>query len=122
MSVTPLPKLKAKRRQSPRAPTHLSKKTREWWQKIVEAYQFEEFELRLLTAAAEAWDRKEKAREAVEKDGLTYLDRFKQPATRPEVGIERDSRLAFFRCMRQLALSEEPPEDRPKPYRFGGKK
>lgn len=58
----------------------------------------------------------------IEKEGLTYLDRFGQPATRPEVAVERDSRLAFFRCMRQLALSEEPPDDRPKPLKFGGRK
>jgi P27 family predicted phage terminase small subunit len=122
MSVSTLPKLSGKRHKPPKPPRHLSKKTREWWRKIVEAYKFEDFELRLLTAAGESWDRKEKAREVIEKDGLTYLDRFGQPATRPEVGIERDSRLAFFRCMRQLALSEGPPEDRPSPLKFGGKK
>jgi phage terminase small subunit len=121
MTVHPLPKKPLVKPKGPRAPLHLSKKTREWWQRIVESYDFEDFELRLLTAAGEAWDRKEAARQAIEKQGLTYLDRFQQPATRPEVAIERDSRLAFFRCMRQLALSEEPPEDRPVPLKFGGK-
>jgi P27 family predicted phage terminase small subunit len=122
MTVHPLPKSPAKKAKAPRAPSHLSKKTRDWWQRIVRAYEFQDFELRLLTAAGEAWDRKEIAREVIEKEGLTYLDRFKQPATRPEVAVERDSRLAFFRCMRQLALSEEPPEDRQNPLKFGGKK
>jgi len=122
MSIHTLPRQSAKQHKAPRAPLHLSKKTREWWQRIVEAYEFQDFELRLLTAAGESWDRKEAARGVIEKEGLTYLDRFSQPVTRPEVGIERDSRLAFLRCMRQLALSEEPPEDRPKPLKFGGRK
>ena len=91
-------------------------------QRIVETYEFQYFELRLLTAAGEAWDRKEKAREVIETQGLTYTDRFGQPAARPEVAIERDSRLAFFRCMRQLALSEEPPDNRPSPLKYGGRK
>jgi hypothetical protein len=96
-------------------------KTREWWQMIIDAYEFQDFELRLLTAAGEAWDLKERAREVIEKQGLIYLDRFGQPATRPEVAIERDSRLAFARVMRQLARSEEPPEDRPVRLKYGGK-
>src|SRR5262245_29195629 len=121
MRVSTLPKLPAEIK-TPRAPSHLSKKTREWWQRIVEAYEFQDFELRLLTAAGEAWDRKEKAREVIETQGLTYTDRFGQPAARPEVAIERDSRLAFFRCMRQLALSEEPPDNRPSPLKYGGRK
>jgi phage terminase small subunit len=122
MNVHPLPKKAQFKHKVPRAPLHLSKKTREWWQRIVEAYEFQDFELRLLTAAGESWDRKEAARQIIEKDGLTYVDRFGQPATRPEVAIERDSRLAFFRCIRQLALSEERPEDRPSPFKYGGKR
>jgi phage terminase small subunit len=112
----------SKKARKPIAPRHLSKNTRAWWQKIVAAYAFEDFELWLLTAAGEAWDRKEDARIIIAEKGLTYVDRFGQPVARPEVAIERDSRLAFFRCMRQLALSEEPPEDRPKPLKYGGKK
>jgi hypothetical protein len=83
MTVHPLPKRPTKQRKPPRAPLHLSRKTREWWSRVVDAYDFEDFELRLLTAAGEAWDRKEAAREVIETDGLTYLDRFKQPAARP---------------------------------------
>src|SRR5580765_6292443 len=102
-------------RKSPaiEAPAHLAEATRQWWSQIVDSYTFEDFELRLLTAAAEAWDRKESARSVIEKDGLTYRDRFGQPATRPEVSIERDSRLAFLRAMRELNLKAEPPDVRP---------
>jgi len=107
-------------RKSPaiEAPAHLAEATRQWWSQIVDSYTFEDFELRLLTAASEAWDRKESARSVIEKDGLTYKDRFGQPATRPEVSIERDSRLAFLRAMRELNLKAEPPDVRPTPLRY----
>lgn len=78
-----------------------------------------EFELgdhhvRLLTLAAQAWDRAEEAREALAEHGTTYTDRFGQPRARPEVAIERDARLAFARLLRELDLDGEPaPAPRP---------
>jgi hypothetical protein len=66
--------------------------------------------IRLLTLAAESWDRCQQAREALE-DGLTFTDRWGQPHAKPEVAIERDSRLAFARLLRELDLDTEPPAD-----------
>jgi hypothetical protein len=77
----------------------------------------------LLTKAAEAYDRADEARAAIEKHGTTYLDRFDQPCARPKVAIERDSRLAFARLVRELNLSEAPDDPpRPNSLRFGGRK
>src|SRR3954447_1015673 len=42
---------------------------------------------------------------------MTYLDRFKQPRGRPEIAIERDSRLRFARLLRELALDVSDPDD-----------
>jgi len=78
-------------------------------------YELEDHHLRLLTLAAEAWDRTQQAREALEEHGLTYLDRFDQPRSRPEVAIERDSRIAFARLLRELALDIEAPPDAARP-------
>ncbi len=48
------------------------------------------------------------------KHGTTYDDRFGAPHARPEIGIERDARLAFVRCLRELGLDvSEPGESRP---------
>ena len=69
-----------------------------------------EDERRLLTACAESWDRLQQAREALAANGLTYLDRYGAPRSRPEVAIERDSRIAFARLLRQLDLDAGPPE------------
>jgi hypothetical protein len=67
----------------------------------------------LLTAAAEAWDRCQEARVALAGVGTTYQDRFGQPKSRPEVAIERDSRIAFARLLRELALDGAPdPKER----------
>jgi len=76
---------------------------------VVTTYVLEAHHRRLLTLAAEAWDRTCQAREALAEHGLVFEDRFGQPHARPEVGIERDSRLAFARLLRELDLDVEPP-------------
>jgi hypothetical protein len=48
------------------------------------------------------------AREAIEEHGMIFEDRFGQPITRPQVAIERDSRLAFARLITQLGLRDMP--------------
>lgn len=78
---------------------------------MVRTYRLEPHHVRLLTLAAEAWDRKQQARRALVKHGTTYTDRFGQPRARPEIAIERDSCLAFARLVRELGLKElEPPD------------
>jgi phage terminase small subunit len=67
------------------------------------------------TKACEAWDRSEQAREALAKHGMTYEDRFGAPRSRPEIAIERDSRLAFARLVRELGLNVAPPLESPPP-------
>lgn len=95
-----------------KAPLHLKKQTAEWWLSVMADYQLEPHHVRLLTLAAEAWDRGVQARELLAEMGLTFDDRFKQPHARPEVGIERDSRIAFARLTRELGLDYEI-ENRP---------
>jgi phage terminase small subunit len=92
----------------PRPPKHLQRATTKWWRAVVEEYELAGHHLRLLTLAAEAWDRGEQARQALET-GLTFSDRFGQPHARPEVNIERDSRIAFARLIRELDLDVDAP-------------
>lgn len=103
-----------------KGPAHLKLATRRWWVSVAEDYQLEAHHLRLLTLAGEAWDRCQQAREALAKHGLTFEDRFHQPHARPEIAIERDSRIAFARLLRELALDIEPPREPGRPPGLGG--
>ena len=98
------------------APGHLRPGTRQWFEAVTAEYILEEHHVRLLTLACEAWDRCCEAREAIEKHGLTYIDRFDQPKIRPEAKEERANRIEFARLVRELGLDVEPP-DAPRPPR-----
>ena len=99
-----------------RAPLHLQPETRRWFRYVVTEWaDLEPHHVRILTAACEAWDRCCQAREVIDDKGLTFEDRFGAPRTRPEIGIERDSRLAFLRAVRELDLDVEPPSQPGRP-------
>ena len=95
-------------------PKHLRPATAKWYRRVLEDFDLEEHHRRILLCACESWDRCEAARLALAKHGMTFDDRFGQPHARPEIGIERDARLAFVRCLRELGLDvTEPNENRP---------
>ena len=96
-----------------KAPKHLQAATRQWFEAVAEAYVLEDHHRRVLELAGTAWDRAEAARKAIAKRGLTFIDRFGAPHTRPEDAIERDGRLAFARIVRELDLDADvTPEPR----------
>jgi len=72
-------------------------------------YSLEPHHIRLLTLACEAFDRCTQAREAIAAEGLTIATGDGGCKAHPAVAIERDSRLAFCRCLRELDLDVEPP-------------
>ncbi|WP_008549704.1 P27 family phage terminase small subunit [Bradyrhizobium sp. CCGE-LA001] len=92
-------------------PKHLRADTASWFESVINDFELDSHHIRLLTKACEAWDRSELAREALAKYGMTYQDRFGAPRARPEVAIERDSRLAFARLVRELGLDVAAPAD-----------
>lgn len=94
-------------------PRHLSKQMRSWVLSVLDRYEIEPQHFKILVLAAEAWDRCENARAVLSKQGVSYRDRFGAPRARPEVAVERDSRIAFVRCLRELALENETPTDKP---------
>ena len=95
--------------KKPAIPAHLAPPTRKWFGAVLENYALEDHHVRLLTLAAESWDRGQEARAGLVEHGLTYADRFGAPHARPEVAIERDSRLQFARLVRELDLDVEAP-------------
>jgi phage terminase small subunit len=97
-------------------PAHLRPETKAWWQSIITEQDIQPHQLRTLLCAAEAWDRKEEARAALNEHGLSYVDDRGMIRQRPEVAVERDSRTAYLRAMRELKLDAEPPKEK----RLGG--
>jgi len=98
-----------------RAPGHLQASTRAWYEQVLTDYELEQHHIRLLTLACESWDRCCQAREVLAAHGLTVNDRFGFPRARPEVAIERDSRIAFARLCREMDLDTEAPSVSPRP-------
>jgi len=97
-----------------RAPRHLKAATRRWWETVAGDYHLEAHHLRTLTAASEAWDRYQEARELLAREGAVYRDRFDSPRKHPAVSIEENARTAFLRAVRELALEDsDQPEVRP---------
>lgn len=104
--------MKGKAHEAP--PRHLSADSKSFWRRIVAEYDLEEHHRRVLTAACEAWDRMNAAGAAIRSGGLIVTDRFAQERAHPAVAIERDSRIAFIRALRELDLEGESlPDPRP---------
>jgi phage terminase small subunit len=95
-------------------PGHLRTETQRWWAGVLSEYLLEAHHIKLLTLAAESWDRATEAREAIAEHGLTFCDRFGSPRKRPEVSIAEAATIAFARLCRELDLSEDSaPDHRP---------
>jgi P27 family predicted phage terminase small subunit len=109
----------AEPKPSPKPPPHLSASSKRWFREVVDTYALEPHHLKLLQAAAEAWDRLQEARAALKRDGITTVDRFGGLKAHPCVAIERDCRIAFARLVRELDLEGEVAPDPRQPRRRG---
>ena len=92
-----------------KAPKHLTRASKRWFREVVAEWELSEHHRLILIIAAESWDRLVQAREVIDREGLTFIDRFGAPRSRPEISIERDCRIAFMRAIRELDLDVEPP-------------
>jgi phage terminase small subunit len=87
----------------------------------VKEFAMADHQLRTLTAACESWDRKESAREVIAAEGLTFTTKYGEVRPHPAVAIERDSRLAYLRAVRELALADVDEPETPRPPRLAGR-
>jgi hypothetical protein len=62
----------------------------------------------VLTLAAQALDRAEAARMAIENDGMFITDRWGAKRPHPGVAIERDARAGALSAIKNLRLDLEP--------------
>ncbi len=99
------------------APKHLHAAGRTLWLAVVRDYALEPFHLTLLQAACEARDRLDEARVAIDRDGAV-VGGLHGPKASPWVAIERDSRVAMARLLRELGLDLETPTTPRPPTRW----
>ena len=97
----------AGRPKAPKAPSHLTVGSRRLWADITSTYVLEPHHLAILAAAMEARDRMLQARAAIARHGLLVTDRFGALRANPALAIERDSRTAFYRGIREVGLDIE---------------
>ncbi len=90
-------------------PGHLSEEAKLIWNELTSEYGIEDAGgLRILRVSLEAFDRSQKAREAIDADGMTVIDKAGQIKSHPLLPIERDSRAAFLAGLKALNLDIEP--------------
>ena len=64
-------------------PTYLQPMTRKWFAQVVADYELEPHHIKLLTLAAESWDRGVEARQKRATEGLTFTGKFGAPRIPP---------------------------------------
>ncbi len=97
-------------KRGPSPPKHLSDESKALWRRLCGEFDFTDVDLQRLRCACESKDRMDAARETLDELGTVYLDRFQAPRARPEIAIERDSRLSYLRALRELGLDLEDIE------------
>ena len=90
----------------PTAPRHLSVESKRIWRRIAADFDLwdDDAAMTTLNLALEARDRCEEARKILAREGLVVLNRFKESRAHPMIAVERDSRIACVRCLRELSL------------------
>ena len=89
-----------------KAPQHLSLPAQRLYRTVLKSFDLQEHEVALLIMACESWDRAEQARQRLAEDGITVPDRNGKPVAHPCVAMERDSKLVFAKCIKELGLSK----------------
>jgi hypothetical protein len=93
-------------------PGHLSRKAREWVEVILKDYDLEPHQVEILIQAGATWDRIEKSRKQIEKDGAYIRGHLGCLKSHPALADERNGRVVFARLLRELNLEVEGPDVR----------
>jgi P27 family predicted phage terminase small subunit len=85
-------------------PAHLSRQAKRWWRSVMDMYDLEPHHVAILTAAAEAWDRKEDARLIISQEGAVIRVGNGAPMAHPAVQVEDVAAMRFAHLVRELGL------------------
>jgi P27 family predicted phage terminase small subunit len=92
-----------------KAPTHLTKASRDWFRDVTDRYELRSEHVRLLTHACECWDRAAQAREIIDREGVT-IETAHGVRAHPAIRIERDNKKLFASLVSQLSLDAAEAE------------
>jgi hypothetical protein len=82
------------------------------WQSIQREYRVQDAAgLAVLEQALRSWERAEAARRQLDREGITFKDRWGQRRPHPALPVERDSRAAFMSGIKQLGVEIPTEED-----------
>jgi len=102
----------------PKAPSHLTSRSRKLWDSIVERYDLDPEELATLDLALVSLDQCATARRRLKDDGQYVEDRFKQLKPHPANAVLRDASGTYRQLMTMLGIpAEEVEEEQPKNLR-----
>jgi hypothetical protein len=92
------------------APRNLSPAGRIWWGRLLKEYVFESpDQFLILEAALSSFDRWQQARKVIDAEGPVCADKYGVRRVHPAVLVERDSKFAMLRGLKQLGLDVLPP-------------
>lgn len=95
-------------------PKNLSSEAKSIWRRLVAAYGIDdEGGFEILRTGLEAHDRMRGAHAQIEREGMTFTDRFGQSKAHPLLSVERDARAQYLASLKALNLDLEPLHDRP---------
>jgi P27 family predicted phage terminase small subunit len=95
------------------APATLSEESSRMFKRYCQSWDFDDHALNILAAACEAFDRMREAQRIIAAEGICITDRFGQKKQHPATLVERDSRAAYLRALKDLHLDVEPLNDGP---------
>ena len=98
---------------APSPPAHLSVRSKLIWRRLQREFAFETHHLTILAATLEALDRLDQAREEIARTGLIVPGREGLTRVNPAASVERDSRIAVLRGLRELGLDLPEASARP---------
>lgn len=94
-------------------PEHLSDEAKDLFRSITLEHSLEPTGLKILQVALEAYDRAQAARKLIDREGMTFLDRFGQQKPHSLLATERDNRAAFLSGIKALDLGVDETSQRP---------
>lgn len=97
----------------PPAPAGLSAEARKLWSDVLAEFELPAHAAKVLHVACQTLDRLREAQKVIASDGIVIEGR-QGPRPHPAIAIERDSRTAYLRAMREIGLDiAEPAAIRP---------